>query len=55
MMITAATMKDELEADARREIAKVAGMQVRGWDSQRERERRLAEVDLALDRYLAAQ
>lgn len=47
------TARDEAEATCRMRMAEVARMQVRGWDGERERVALLAEVDAALDAWLA--
>lgn len=43
---------DQLEAECRKRMAKVPA--ARGWDTQRERDAELAEVDLLLDLWLEA-
>lgn len=45
--------RDELEANARKHMARLSRFEVRGWDSQAVRNDELAVIDALLDAWLA--
>lgn len=50
-----ASVSEALEAACRKRMTEIASMPARGWDTQRDRAKLLADLDHLLDDWLAAQ